>query len=66
MRLPPRNRRRSQAELFLREAGFHVRVYTVNDPASMAPHRAGLAGIITDHPPLYFDDPDWAAWEAGV
>jgi len=49
-----------------REAGFHVRVYTVNDPASMAPHRAGLAGIITDHPPLYFDDPDWAAWEAGA
>ena len=49
-----------------RGAGFHVRVYTVNDPASMAPHRAWLAGIITDHPPLYLDDPEWAAWESGA
>ena len=48
------------------EAGFHVRVYTVNDPASMVPHRSALAGIITDHPPLYLDDPAWAAWAAGA
>ena len=49
-----------------RETGFHVRVYTVNDRASMAPHRGGLAGIITDHPPLFLSDPAWAAWEAGT
>lgn len=49
-----------------RKAGFHVRVYTVNDPASMAPYRDGLAGIITDHPPLFLDDPAWAAWEANA
>jgi glycerophosphoryl diester phosphodiesterase len=41
----------------------HVRVYTVNEPARMVRFRdAGLAGVITDHPPLYLDEPDWAAW----
>ena len=48
-----------------RAEGFRVRVYTINDPARMAPFRgAGLTGVITDHPPLFLDDPDWAAWAA--
>jgi glycerophosphoryl diester phosphodiesterase len=43
----------------------HVRVYTINDPARMLPYReAGLAGVITDHPPLFLGDPGWAAWDA--
>jgi len=43
----------------------HVRVYTINEPARMARFRgAGLTGVITDHPPLFLDDPDWAAWGA--
>jgi hypothetical protein len=29
----------------------------------MEPFRAaGLTGVITDHPPLFLDDPAWAAW----
>ena len=43
--------------------GFHVRVYTINEPERMVPLRgAGLTGVITDHPPLFLDDPAWAAW----
>ncbi|MFQ5566066.1 MAG: glycerophosphodiester phosphodiesterase family protein [Paracoccaceae bacterium] len=43
--------------------GFHVRVYTINEPSRMVPFRAaGLAGVFTDHPPLFLDDPDWVAW----
>jgi len=46
-----------------REEGVHVRVYTINDPAPMAPFRnLGLTGVITDHPPLFLGDPGWAAW----
>jgi len=46
-----------------RTQGFHVRVYTVNDPPRMEPFRAaGLSGVFTDHPPLFLDDPAWAAW----
>ncbi|MEE8453216.1 MAG: glycerophosphodiester phosphodiesterase family protein [Limibaculum sp.] len=42
---------------------FHVRVYTVNEPPRMEPFRAaGLTGVFTDHPPLFLDDPAWAAW----
>jgi glycerophosphoryl diester phosphodiesterase len=45
--------------------GFRVRVYTINEPDRMAPFRgAGLTGVITDHPPLFLDDPAWAAWAA--
>ncbi len=45
------------------EAGFRVRVYTVNQPELMVPYRElGLCGVITDHPPLFLDDPDWGAW----
>lgn len=48
-----------------RGLGVHLRVYTVNDPARVAPLRdAGLAGVITDHPPLFLEDPAWAAWAA--
>lgn len=44
-------------------AGVDVRVYTTNEPARMAAFRdAGLTSVITDHPPLFLDDPDWAAW----
>lgn len=43
--------------------GMRVRVYTVNDPAAMEPLRTeGLTGVITDHPPLFLDDPGWADW----
>ncbi len=46
-----------------REHGFHVRAYTINEPARMEPFRAaGLTGVFTDHPPLFLDDPAWAAW----
>jgi glycerophosphoryl diester phosphodiesterase len=46
-----------------RAHGFHLRVYTINEPARMEPFRAaGLTGVITDDPPLFLDDPDWAAW----
>jgi glycerophosphoryl diester phosphodiesterase len=46
-----------------REHGYHVRVYTINEPPLMEPFReAGLTGVITDHPPLFLDDPAWAAW----
>jgi glycerophosphoryl diester phosphodiesterase len=46
-----------------RARGDHVRVYTINDPPRMAQFRdAGLTGVITDHPPLFLDDPAWAAW----
>ncbi len=49
--------------------GVHLRVYTVNDPAEMAPYRdlpAGeMGGIITDHPPAFLEDPDWARWAQG-
>ena len=49
-----------------RAAGFRVRVYTINEPARMAPFRdAGLTGVITDHPPLFLDEPAWAAWARG-
>lgn len=46
-----------------RDAGFRVRVYTINRPELMVPFRKqGLTGVITDHPPLFLDDPDWAEW----
>ncbi|MHA1529984.1 MAG: glycerophosphodiester phosphodiesterase family protein [Alphaproteobacteria bacterium] len=46
-----------------RTHGFHVRVYTINEPPLMESFRAaGLTGVITDHPPLFLDDPAWAAW----
>ena len=46
-----------------RAHGVHVRVYVINEPPRMEPFRAaGLAGVITDHPPLFLDDPAWAAW----
>ena len=48
------------------EHGFHVRVFTINEPPSMEPFRsAGLTSVITDHPPLFLHDPAWAAW-AGI
>lgn len=46
-----------------RALGFHVRVFTTNEPGRMAPFREdGLTGVFTNHPPLFLDDPDWAAW----
>jgi len=43
--------------------GFDVRVYTINRPRLMEPFRKlGLTGVITDHPPLFLEDPEWAAW----
>ncbi|MDT8343447.1 MAG: glycerophosphodiester phosphodiesterase family protein [Thermohalobaculum sp.] len=44
--------------------GRTVRVYTVNDPASVLAFRdAGLGGLFTDHPPRFLGDPDWRAWD---
>ena len=54
------------SQSLLREAeaqGIDVRVFTVNKPEILVPFRnLPLTGIITDHPPLYLSDPDWAAW----
>jgi glycerophosphoryl diester phosphodiesterase len=48
-----------------REHGFHVRVFTIDEPPLMVPYRgAGLTGVITNHPPLFLNDPDWAGWAA--
>ena len=44
-----------------RSFGFDVRVYTINQPDLMAHFRDhGLTSVITDHPPLYLEQPDWA------
>ncbi|MEM0923778.1 MAG: glycerophosphodiester phosphodiesterase family protein [Pseudomonadota bacterium] len=44
-------------------AGLDVRVYTINRPDVVAPFREiGLTGVITDHPPLFLDEPDWRDW----
>ena len=57
---------RNLSQALLTEAvsfGFDVRVYTINEPAIVAPFRAfGLTGVITDHPPLFLEDRDWRAW----
>ena len=46
-----------------RRHGVAVRTFTVNDPDAAQPFRdIGLAGVITDHPPYFFDRPDWAEW----
>lgn len=43
--------------------GLDVRVYTINEPDVMAPFREhGLTSVITDHPPLFLERADWAAW----
>jgi glycerophosphoryl diester phosphodiesterase len=48
-----------------RDAGFRVRVYTINEPQRIVRFRGqGLTSVITDHPPLFLDDPDWAEWAA--
>lgn len=47
------------------ERDIAVRVYTINDIRPLAPFRGhGLTGVITDHPPLFLEDPDWRAWAA--
>lgn len=45
-------------------AGVALRVYTLNDPRAAHLRRPGLAGVITDDPRLFLDDPGWAAWAA--
>ena len=46
-----------------RSFGFDVRVYTINQPQLMERFRDhGLTSVITDHPPLFLDLPEWAAW----
>lgn len=43
--------------------GVDIRTYTINDPDAADPFRkAGLTGVITDHPPLYLDRPEWREW----
>lgn len=51
----------------LAEAAAHdieLRVYTNNEPNRLVRFRDGLTGVITDHPPLFLDRPDWARWAA--
>ena len=46
-----------------RSHGFDLRVFTVNEPGVMAPFRPhGLTSVITDHPPTFLEDADWAEW----
>lgn len=46
-----------------RARGVEVRVYTINSPARVVGLRErGLTGVISDHPPLFLDDPKWSAW----
>ena len=53
-------------ETILREAasfGIDTRVFTINEPGLMAAFRdRGLTSVITDHPPLFLDQSDWASW----
>ncbi|MEO1493784.1 MAG: glycerophosphodiester phosphodiesterase family protein [Pseudomonadota bacterium] len=43
--------------------GFDLRVFTINDPEVVEPFRDhGLTSVITDHPPLYLERPDWQVW----
>ena len=45
------------------EHRIDARVYTINEPPLMEPFRDhGLTGVISDHPPLFLDDPAWADW----
>lgn len=57
---------RNLSETIMREThreGLDLRVYTINRPELVAPFRdLGLTSVITDHPPLFLDEPDWAAW----
>lgn len=40
-----------------------LRVYTINQPELLISFRElGLTSVITDHPPLFLNDPDWCAW----
>lgn len=44
-------------------SGIDLRVFTINQPQVMARFRdQGLTGVITDHPPLFLEDPGWADW----
>lgn len=43
--------------------GMDLRVFTINRPEVVAPFRdLGLTGVITDHPPIFLEDPDWRDW----
>ena len=45
--------------------GIALRLFTVNDPASLHDLRLpGLAGVITDTPRAFLADPGWAEWAA--
>jgi len=47
-------------------SGTALRVYTVNEPATILRLRGpDLAGVITDAPERFVTDPDWADWAAG-
>lgn len=44
-------------------SGIDLRVFTINEPPLMERFREhGLTGVITDHPPLFLEDPDWRNW----
>lgn len=48
-----------------RREEMDLRVFTINQPDVVVPFRdLGLTGVITDHPPLYLEDPEWADWIA--
>lgn len=45
--------------------GIDTRVFTINEPPLMERFRDhGLTGVITDHPPLFLEDPNWRDWAA--
>ena len=46
-----------------RQYSIDVRVFTINEPDLMVPYRdTGLTGVITDHPPLFLQQEEWAGW----
>ncbi|MBY8976336.1 hypothetical protein KHP62_10995 [Rhodobacteraceae bacterium NNCM2] len=53
----------SELLLEAKREGLDLRVYTINQPDLMVPFRqAGLTSVITDHPPLFLEQPEWKAW----
>ena len=59
------NYRALHSDLLLetRTAAVDLRVYTINRPEVVEIFRdQGLTGVITDHPPLFLEDPAWREW----
>ncbi len=53
----------SELVLDAKRERIDLRVYTINQPELLVSFRGpGLTSVITDHPPLFLEDPDWRAW----